>query len=383
MRAVVFPGQGAQRKGMGVELFARYPQYVSQADALLGWSLQGLCTDQADKLVNTRYTQPALFMVCYLGYLEHVDRHGPPSMLAGHSIGEFAALAAAGALSFDDALRLVDRRARLMAGIENGAMAAVVGPPREHAMCLPAQFGLPGLQIANENSPTQTIFAGLAEEVDAFVEQCRSAGVRAVRLRVSGAFHSRHMRPAAEQFAGELRKATFHAPRIPVVSNVTAHPHDGSIADVMAAHLNSPVRWMQSVQYMLDAGVTEFVEIGPVPVLTPMITEIRTGHRLAAPAAAPITWRAEFDDLPANLPEAAPWAQLLRDLFTLYRGCRITSRQTLALWQRARTLLGGDADAGPFRAPVSACHPRELRRQLRGGLEYLLARAGNAASARQ
>lgn len=379
MKAIVFPGQGAQRKGMGVELFVRYPQHVAQADALLGWSLHALCTDQAGKLVNTRYTQPALFMVSYLGYLEYLDRHGPPAMLAGHSIGEFAALAASGALSFADALQVVDCRARLMAEIENGAMAAVVGLDKEQAARLPIRFGLPGLEVANENSPTQTIFAGLAEEVDAFVEHCRGAGIRAVRLRVSGAFHSRHMRPAAQQFAGALRTVTFRVPAVPVVSNVTARPHDGSIAEVMAAHLNSPVRWMRSVQYMLDAGVTEFVEIGPMPVLTPMIDEIRAGHQPAAPQAVAVPWRAEFDALP-ELPETVPWAPLARDLFALYHSPGISAPRLLALWQRIRALLGED-NAGPFRIRVSACHPRELRRQLRGGLEYLLAHTGTAPPA--
>lgn len=369
MKAVVFSGQGAQRKGMGVELFERYPRLVEQADAVLGYSLHELCTDGADRLIDTRYTQPALFVTGYLGYLDHEHRHGAPAMLAGHSIGEFVALAAAGALGFIDALRLVDRRARIMAAIRDGAMAAVIGPDRDQVEALIARIGIAGLEIANENSPTQTIVAGLSAEIDAFVERCREAGTRAVRLRVSGAFHSRHMRPAAAEFEQALREVAFQPPRRPVVANVTARPHDGRIADVMAAHLYSPVRWMQSVHAMLDAGVTEFVEIGPAPVLAPMIEEIRAGWR---PSAAPvaITHWPEF----APPPLSGPHATLAATLYALYRQPAPGVADWAALWSRGAGIAGW-----PPLEPAAT--PRALRRQIRQALETLIPAAASAQHA--
>jgi trans-AT polyketide synthase/acyltransferase/oxidoreductase domain-containing protein len=367
MKAVVFPGQGAQRKGMGVELFERYPRLVEQADAVLGYSLHDLCTDGADRLIDTRYTQPALFVTGYLGYLDHEHRHGAPAMVAGHSIGEFVALAAAGALDFIDALRLVDRRARIMAAIRDGAMAAVIGPGRDEVDGLIARLGVDGLEIANENSPTQTIVAGLSGEIDAFVERCRDAGTRAVRLRVSGAFHSRHMRPAAAEFAQALRETPFQPPRIPVIANVTARPHDAQIAEVMAAHLYSPVRWMQSVHTMLDAGVSEFVEIGPAPVLGPMIDEIRAGWRPPSRAAA--GWP-EF----AAPPPAGEHAALVAALHALYGSASPAAADWAALWPR-----GVDVAGWP---PLElAATPRALRRQIRRALETLIPAAASAQRA--
>jgi trans-AT polyketide synthase/acyltransferase/oxidoreductase domain-containing protein len=369
VKAVVFPGQGAQRKGMGVELFERYPRLVEQADAVLGYSLHELCTDDADRLIDTRYTQPALFVTGYLGYLDHEHRHGAPAMLAGHSIGEFVALAAAGALDFIDALRLVDRRARIMAAIRDGAMAAVIGPGRDEVDALIVRLGVDGLEIANENSPTQTIVAGLSAEIDTFVERCREAGRRAVRLRVSGAFHSRHMRPAAAEFAQALRETPFQPPRIPVIANVTARPHDAQIAEVMAAHLYSPVRWMQSVHAMLDAGVSEFVEIGPAPVLGPMIDEIRAGWRPAVAPAAVAHWP-EFAPPPLD----GPHATLAATVYALYLQPAPGVADWAALWPR-----GLDVDGWP---PLElAATPRALRRQVRRALETLIPAAASAQRA--
>jgi malonyl CoA-acyl carrier protein transacylase len=376
MRAVVFPGQGAQRKGMGVELFERYPRLVEQADALLGFSLHALCTDGADKLIDTRYTQPALFMVSYLGYLDHEHRFGAPAMLAGHSIGEFAALAASGVLDFTDALRLVDVRARIMSTIRDGAMAAVIGPDSAGVARLIASTGCDGLEIANENSPTQTIVAGLTGEIDTFVERCREAGTRAVRLRVSGAFHSRHMKPAAASFAQALRDVRFNAPRIPVVANVTARAHDASLPDVMAAHLYSPVRWMQSVHTMLDAGVGEFVEIGPAPVLGPMIEEIRTAHRVR-PQSAPAALAAWPEFAPPPVPLNSADSMLVRDLFAAYHAPTLNAAHWLALWQRGRDAMRARGAHWP--ALTLASGPRALRRQVRAALETLVAAAGAGA----
>lgn len=287
MRAVVFPGQGAQCIGMGGDLFDRYADLTAQADEVLGFSLRALCLDDPARLNATRYTQPALFVVCYLRYLDYEVEHGPPAILAGHSVGEYAALAAANAIEFVDALKLVDSRARIMADIGGGAMAALVGPSRSEACALVAEFGAPGLEIANENSPSQTVVSGLMDEVTGFVDFCKSRQIRAVKLNVSGAFHSRHMRPAAERFSQVLKASKFHAPRIPVVSNVTAQLHRDDPGHAMGMHLYSPVLWTQSVDFMLDFGVGNFVEIGPRSILTPLIEEVKALRlRTGKPAVA-------------------------------------------------------------------------------------------------
>lgn len=279
MRAIVFPGQGAQRIGMGEDLFDRYPQLIAQADEILGFSLRKLCLEDSSRLSATRYTQPALFVVCYLSYLDYEVEHGPPALVAGHSIGEFAALAAANAVEFVDALKLVNSRACTMANISGGAMAAVIGPSRNEVSSLIADFGSAALEIANENSPTQTVVAGLMADVVDFVDFCKRQSVRAVKLSVSGAFHSSHMRPAAEDFAHVLTASKFAPPRIPVISNVTGRLHDRDLRRAMAMHLYSPVLWNQAVEFMLDFGITQFVEIGPSPVLTPMINEVKASRQ--------------------------------------------------------------------------------------------------------
>lgn len=377
MRAVVFAGQGAQREGMGVDLFERHPEQVALADDILGFSLRALCTTEARRLIDTRYTQPALFVVAYLGYLEHEQHHGAPALLAGHSVGEFAALAAAGALDFADALRLVDSRARLMARIEDGAMAAIVGPDKAGVARLLDEFGGSDLEIANENSPTQTIVAGRSARIDALVEHCRAGGTRAVRLRVSGAFHSSQMRPAAAGFAETLRKTRFRPPRIPVIANVTARPHGSDIVEVMAAQLYRPVRWLESVEYMLDAGVTEFVEISPTPVLGPMIQEIRATPRRVPAIAAPapkVAWP-EWGELPTPLADS-PWADLARGMLDAYRQPRLGPQQLIRLWRQGRALMHdiptSTGAAVPFSALQLSSEPRLLRRQIRTGLGQLL-----------
>lgn len=287
--ACVFPGQGAQEKGMGAALFPRYPELLRQADAILGWSVEEICRDDPGGcLRQTRYTQPCLFVVNVLLWLDRQERGLPdPAFLAGHSLGEFCALFAAGALDFQTGLRLVARRAELMAQAPAGGMAAVIGLAPEAIAEALERAGLDRVEVANRNTPTQVVVSGDAGQIARAEEPLRQAGcVAYIPLKVGGAFHSRFMAEPAQAFRQELERCRFSAPRIPVVSNVTARPHEpDTVAELLARQMTSPVDWLGSVRFLLDCGVERFEELGPRPVLSPLILEIRSGQPPAVPSA--------------------------------------------------------------------------------------------------
>ncbi|WP_051378781.1 ACP S-malonyltransferase [Derxia gummosa] len=280
MTTLLFPGQGSQFKGMGAELFDAYPDAVARADAILGWSLRELCLDDPRRQLNdTRYTQPALYAVSVLALRRHLDSGGPPpDRVAGHSLGEYAALHAAGVFDFETGLRLVKRRGELMSAVTGGAMCAVIGLARADIEALLAEHGI-DLDLANHNSPRQLVLAGDAEGVGRFetlVKSGAAPGARCVRLRVSGAFHSRQMAPVATRFAPALAAEAFAPPRIPVIANCSALAYGADdIAANLARQLHAPVRWVESVEALLAAGETAFIEIGPGEVLTRLVADIR------------------------------------------------------------------------------------------------------------
>lgn len=317
LTACVFPGQGAQEKGMGAALFPRYPELMRQADAILGWSVEEICRDDPEgSLRHTRYTQPCLFVVNALIWLDRQERGLPdPSFLAGHSLGEFCALFAAGALDFQTGLRLVARRAELMAQAPAGGMAAVIGLAPETISKVLEHAGLDRLEVANRNTPSQVIVSGDAKQIIRAEEPLRQAGCGAyIPLKVSGAFHSRFMADPAQAFREELSRCRFSASRIPVVSNVTARPHEPeTVAELLARQMTSPVDWVGSVRFLLDCGVEQFEELGPRPVLSPLILEIRSGQTAAPPPAnisakpkTPTTFRAAPGTSPALLRTIGP-----------------------------------------------------------------------------
>lgn len=308
--ALVFPGQGAQRKGMGRELFARHPQALRDADDVLGYSLAEAI--DSDRLDRTEYTQPALFVVNALAYREWAQAGGAPAFAAGHSLGEYNALHAAGAFDFETGLRLVAERGRLMVAARGGRMAAVIGWSEQRLRETLAEIGADGIDIANYNAPTQQVIAGAADALPPVAAQLSARGARVVELRVSGAFHSRHMREAAAQFAATLAAVRFAPLAFAVVSNVEAQPYArGREAELLAAQIAAPVRWTDSVAYLLDAGVGRFEELGPTPTVSRLIeqvraarpvSQVRTEARLgtaASPLGAPLSEPALSEPAPA------------------------------------------------------------------------------------
>lgn len=264
---VVFPGQGSHARGMGDDLFERFPEVCREADDILGYSIRELCLHNAGgRLQQTQFAQPALFVVNALSYLA---RGGPePSLLAGHSLGEYNALLAAGCFDFATGLRLVRRRGELMGQERGGSMLAVVGLKPECVAELLTGSGIDGIDVANYNSPSQVVLSGPREALQAITARIESASGRCLPLNVSAAFHSRYMARAADAFATELRGITLRDPRIPVLSNVTARPYEpGSIATLLAKQIESPVRWSESMEYSLMNGIEAIESAGPGRVL--------------------------------------------------------------------------------------------------------------------
>ncbi len=278
--AWVFPGQGSQVRGMGGELFDAYPKLVREADELLGFSVKELClSDPEGHLNDTRYTQPALFVVNALHTARLREESGgrEPAFVAGHSLGEYNALFAAGVLDFRTALTIVKRRGELMAQSRLGGMAAVLGMTEQQVWTTLAKNRLDELDVANLNSESQIVISGSRDALRAARPMFEAAGCRNyVPLEVSGAFHSRLMWPAATELARFVRDIEPAPAKIPVISNVSARPLvDGEVRQRMAEHLIRPVRWADTIRFLLRRGVDEFVELGPGQVLTKLIHDIR------------------------------------------------------------------------------------------------------------
>ncbi|MCM8534447.1 MAG: ACP S-malonyltransferase [Lentisphaeraceae bacterium] len=277
-KVYVFPGQGSQKIGMGEELFEKYADLVAQADEILGYSIKELCLEgPAEKLSQTQYTQPALYIVNALSYYNQLDEDSEkPAYVAGHSLGEYNALLAAEVFDFATGLKLVVKRGEIMSKVEGGGMAAVLGMSADDIKATVANAGLDKVDVANFNSPKQTVLSGMKEDIVNAESAFKDAGAkRYIVLPVSGAFHSRYMEGPQEEFKAFADQFTFNAPTIPVISNINATEYDSAdVLNTVAAQISSSVRWVETIQYIKSKGDFEFMELGPGKVLTSLIKQI-------------------------------------------------------------------------------------------------------------
>lgn len=284
MIAYLFPGQGAQFSGMGRDLFDRFPEDVAMADRVLGQSIRALCAAPDATLRETQNTQPALFFVNAL-YHKSLKKLGlRPDMTAGHSLGELNALVAAGVFDLETGLRIAMQRGQAMALATSdesfrGGMVAASDLKGKDALVALLDSEFQDFDQATLNSPGQIALSGPRDRLDVLHARIEELGIaRAAVLNVGCAFHSRYVKNATDGFKAWLTRAGLRitAPKVPVYSNVTAAPFPASpdaIIDLMVRQLVSPVRWMDSVRAMAATGPVLFQELGPRPVVTPLVTE--------------------------------------------------------------------------------------------------------------
>lgn len=281
MKAYIFPGQGAQFTGMGLDLFEKYPaaqDLFLKANDILGFSITDVMFEgSAEDLKETKVTQPAIFLHSIA--LKTVMNDFKPAMVAGHSLGEFSALVASGALDFENGLKLVSKRAQAMqkaCEIQTSTMAAVLG--LDDAVVEEVCASIDGIVVAaNYNCPGQLVISGEVDAINKACEAMKEKGARrALVLPVGGAFHSPMMEPAREELAAAIEATVFNSPICPIYQNVTATAvtSPSEIQKNLIAQLTAPVRWTQTVQQMITDGASEFTEVGPGKVLQGLVRKI-------------------------------------------------------------------------------------------------------------
>lgn len=324
MSTLVFPGQGAQKLGMGKDLFDKYPEKVAEANEILGYSVEKLCLEDPDKQLNlTQFTQPALYTVSGLMYLDRMEKGEPkPDYLAGHSLGEYNALFAAGVFDFATGLKLVKKRGELMAAAGAGGMAAVMNISRDDIERILAENGLGALDIANFNAPSQIVISGPKDEIERATGPFEDAGARYVIIKVNSAFHSRYMKPSRDEFAAFLTHFDFDPLQIPVIANVSARPyHHDEVKTLLANQISSSVNWVDTIRFLMGKGEEKFVECGPGRVLTGLNRKIAReaeplivpdtpppapARKAPSPAPAPVVNRQTPTQPTAPAPHVAP-----------------------------------------------------------------------------
>lgn len=291
MNAYIFPGQGAQFSGMGLDLYENSPlaqELFEKANDILGFQITDIMFEgSAEDLKETKVTQPAIFLHSVI-LAKTLGESFKPDMVAGHSLGEFSALVAAGSLTFEDGLKLVSKRAQAMqkaCELQPSTMAAVLG--LEDAIVEDICSKTEGIVVAaNYNCPGQLVISGDLDAIESACEALKGAGARrALVLPVGGAFHSPLMEPAREELAAAIKNTTFSKPHCPIYQNVTAKAitDENEIKANLISQLTAPVRWTQSVQQMVADGATHFTEVGPGKVLQGLVKKI---HKEAETSSA-------------------------------------------------------------------------------------------------
>jgi len=289
--AVIFPGQGSQSPGMGKDLAEKFPvarQVFEEADDALGFAISRLCFEgPAEDLQLTENTQPAILTVSVAAFRTMKDEGiSAPAFVAGHSLGEYSALVAAGALSLSDAVRTVRARGRYMqeaVPVGTGAMAAVLGGELEaiQRICEEASEGQI-CSVANLNSPGQVVIAGNTEAVDRAIERLSGVAKRAIKLKVSAPFHCALMKPAQDRLAADLERLEFREPAMQIVTNVDARATTApdELRDALVRQVSAPVRWVDSMQLLVEQSVGTFVEAGPGKVLSGLMRQINRDAKM-------------------------------------------------------------------------------------------------------
>lgn len=298
MNAYIFPGQGAQFSGMGLDLYENSPlaqELFEKANDILGFQITDIMFEgSAEDLKETKVTQPAIFLHSVI-LAKTLGENFKPDMVAGHSLGEFSALVAAGSLTFEDGLKLVSKRAQAMqkaCELQPSTMAAVLG--LEDAIVEDICNKTEGIVVAaNYNCPGQLVISGDVDAIESACEALKGAGARrALVLPVGGAFHSPLMEPAREELAAAIKNTTFSKPHCPIYQNVTAKAitDENEIKANLISQLTAPVRWTQSVQQMVADGATHFTEVGPGKVLQGLVKKI---HKEAETSSATLDTNAQ------------------------------------------------------------------------------------------
>lgn len=278
MIAYLFPGQGSQCIGMGKSLFDEFSEYTQQADDLLGYSIKSLCLeDKHQQLNQTQYTQPALYVVNALTYLKMLkDGEPQPDYVAGHSLGEYNALFAAGVFDFVTGLSLVKKRGELMGQATGGGMAAVIGLNRHDMAQILQDANFSTITVANYNSYQQLVLTGPQEDIaQAQLSFSALANVSFIKLNVSGAFHSSYLSKAQATFETFIRPMTFKTPKLPVIANIDAAPyHPARIQSNLIQQMVQSVEWVKTIEYLQTRPNISFKEVGPGHVLTGLLRRI-------------------------------------------------------------------------------------------------------------
>lgn len=281
MATYVFPGQGSQRIGMGENLFDEFAELTTIASNILGYSIKSLCLEgPAEKLNQTQYTQPAMYIVNALHYYKKLSNtHQKPHYVAGHSLGEYNALLAAEVFDFETGLKLVQKRGELMSKATGGSMAAVIGLSVDEIRMLLNESNFTNIIMANFNSPIQTIISGPASDITRAQSVFEKKGLYRI-LNVSGAFHSPYMLAAQLEFTSFMDQFSFSSPKIAVIANVDAQPYQTpDVKNKLSNQLTQPVQWQKSIEFLLSNGENNFEEIGTGNVLTSLINNIKMKYQ--------------------------------------------------------------------------------------------------------